>query len=140
MTPASRLPDFIAHMQRAAAQAMDYVRGMDLPTFVADRRTQQAVLMNVVILGEAAWKVLAEYPDFAPCTPTFPGGAFAACATGWPTPISRSISNWCGRRCRPRCPTWRPGFPQRCAKRRRRRGLRLHHREAQHRVKAQAPA
>lgn len=65
MTPASRLPDYIGHMQQAAAQAADYVQGMDLADFIADLRTQQAVLMNIVILGEAAGKVLADHPEFA---------------------------------------------------------------------------
>lgn len=65
MTAASRLADYIGHMQQAAEQAVAYVQGMDMAAFIADRRTQQAVLMNIVILGEAAGKVLAEYPDFA---------------------------------------------------------------------------
>jgi uncharacterized protein with HEPN domain len=65
MTPANRLPDYIGHMQQAAAQAVAYLQGMDLAAFIADLRTQQAVLMNIVILGEAAGKVLAEHPDFA---------------------------------------------------------------------------
>lgn len=65
MTPANRLPDYIGHMQQAAAQAVGYVQGMDLAEFIADMRTQQAVLMNIVILGEAAGKVLAEHPEFA---------------------------------------------------------------------------
>lgn len=65
MTPGSRLPDYIGHMLQAAAQAVTYVQGMDKASFLADRRTQQAVLMNIVILGEAAGKVLTEGPTFA---------------------------------------------------------------------------
>ena len=65
MSPAGRLADYIDHMQQAAAQAVAYVQGMDLAAFQADRRTQQAVLMNIVVLGEAAGRVLAEFPDFA---------------------------------------------------------------------------
>ena len=65
MTSANRLPDYIDHMQQAVAQAQAYVQGMDRAAFVADRRTQQAVLMNIVILGEAAAKVLSEFPQFA---------------------------------------------------------------------------
>lgn len=30
MTPTNRLPDYIGHMQQAAAQAVGYVQGMDL--------------------------------------------------------------------------------------------------------------
>ena len=65
MTSANRLPDYIDHMQQAVAQAQAYVQGMDRAAFVADRRTQQAVLMNIVILGEAAAKVLSEFQQFA---------------------------------------------------------------------------
>lgn len=65
MTSASRLPDYIDHMQQAASQAVAYVQGLDKVGFTADRRTQQAVLMNIVILGEAVGKVMAEYPAFA---------------------------------------------------------------------------
>jgi uncharacterized protein with HEPN domain len=65
MTPDSRLPDYVDHMQQAATQAVAYVQGLDKAAFMTDRRTQQAVLMNIVILGEAAGKVLSEHPAFA---------------------------------------------------------------------------
>jgi uncharacterized protein with HEPN domain len=40
MTPPKRLPDYIGHMQQAAAQAVAYLQGMDLADFIADQRTQ----------------------------------------------------------------------------------------------------
>lgn len=64
-TGLARLPDYIDHMRQAAAQAVAYVQGIDKTGCMADRRTQQAVLMNIVILGEAAGKVIAEFPAFA---------------------------------------------------------------------------
>jgi uncharacterized protein with HEPN domain len=33
--------------------------------FLTDKRTQQAVVMSLVIIGEAATKVMDGYPDFA---------------------------------------------------------------------------
>ncbi|HOW47972.1 MAG TPA: DUF86 domain-containing protein [Rubrivivax sp.] len=65
MSVGHRLPDYIDHMLQAAQQAVAYVQGMDKAAFMADVRTQQAVLMNIVVLGEAAGRVLAEFPDFA---------------------------------------------------------------------------
>lgn len=32
---------------------------------MADKRTQQAVVLNLIVIGEAATKVLNEYPEFA---------------------------------------------------------------------------
>ncbi|WP_225783625.1 DUF86 domain-containing protein [Xenophilus sp. Marseille-Q4582] len=59
-----RLADYLRHIQEAAEQTLAYIAGMDLAAFQADRRTQQAVLFNFVILGEASAKVMDAYPDF----------------------------------------------------------------------------
>ena len=40
--------------------------------FLADRRTQQAVILNLVILGEAATKVIASFEPFLSRFPTVP--------------------------------------------------------------------
>ncbi|WP_290653095.1 HepT-like ribonuclease domain-containing protein [Aquisalimonas sp.] len=37
-----------------------------------DRRTQQAVILNVIILGEAAAKIVQPYPDFVDAHPEIP--------------------------------------------------------------------
>jgi uncharacterized protein with HEPN domain len=60
-----RLSDFLEHMQQAAADAIDFTEGMCLDDFLADKRTQQAVIMSLIVLGEAATKVMDRYPDFA---------------------------------------------------------------------------
>jgi site-specific recombinase XerD len=54
----NRLPDYLGHMLDAARQACGYVEGMDKDDFLADKRTQQAVILNSVIIGEAATKLL----------------------------------------------------------------------------------
>lgn len=61
----NRLADYVAHMRLAAADARAFVDGMSKPDFLADKRTQQAVIMSLIVLGEAATKVMDRYPDFA---------------------------------------------------------------------------
>ena len=58
------LADLIGHMLDAARQACDYVEDMALDEFVQDKRTQQAVIFNLMILGEAATRLLKEHGDF----------------------------------------------------------------------------
>lgn len=60
-----RLPDYLEHMRQAAMDACGFVEGMDRSGFQADKRTQQAVIMSLIILGEAATKVMDAYPAFA---------------------------------------------------------------------------
>ncbi|MEY2335149.1 HepT-like ribonuclease domain-containing protein [Acidithiobacillus ferrianus] len=40
--------------------------------FINDKRTQQAVIMNLIIVGEAATKVMDTYPEFAEGHPEIP--------------------------------------------------------------------
>jgi uncharacterized protein with HEPN domain len=54
----NRLPDYLDHMLEAAQQACSYIETMSKDDFVADKRTQQAVIMNLIIIGEAATKVM----------------------------------------------------------------------------------
>lgn len=61
----NRLPDYLQHMRLATADAVDFVEGLNRADFLADKRTQQAVVMSLIVLGEAATKVMDRYPDFA---------------------------------------------------------------------------
>jgi uncharacterized protein with HEPN domain len=54
----NRLPDYIEHIRQAAADAGSFVDGLDKDDFLADKRTQQAVIMSLIIIGEAATKVM----------------------------------------------------------------------------------
>lgn len=45
---------------------------MSKDDFLADKRTQQAVIMSLVIIGEAAAKVMDAYADFTDAHPTVP--------------------------------------------------------------------
>ncbi len=68
----NRLPDYLEHMRQAATDARSFVDGTKKEDFLADKRTQQAVIMSLVIIGEVATKVLDRYPDFADRHPTIP--------------------------------------------------------------------
>lgn len=61
----NRLPDYLEHMQQAIEDACTFVEGLDKATFLEDKRTQQAVTMSLIVLGEAATKVMDNYADFA---------------------------------------------------------------------------
>ncbi|MBX9868161.1 MAG: DUF86 domain-containing protein [Burkholderiaceae bacterium] len=60
----NRLPDYLDHIQQAAVDARSFVEGLDKDDFLSDKRTQQASIMNLIIIGEAATKVMDGYPEF----------------------------------------------------------------------------
>jgi uncharacterized protein with HEPN domain len=66
------IEDYLDHIEEAAILACDYVRGMTKETFLDDRKTQQAVIYNIMIIGEAATQIINEYPDFVDAHPEIP--------------------------------------------------------------------
>jgi len=60
----SRLPDYLDHIRQAATDACSFVEGQRKEDFLADRRTQQAVILSLLIIGEAATKLLQSHGDF----------------------------------------------------------------------------
>lgn len=66
------LEDHLAQMTTAAQDALTFVDGLELEDFLADKKTQQAVTMSLVIIGEAATKVLAMHSEFAATHPQVP--------------------------------------------------------------------
>lgn len=65
MTVSDRLSDYLQQMTQGATDALTFIEGMDQNDFMTDLRTQRAVVMSLMIVGEAASRVLAEYPSFA---------------------------------------------------------------------------
>ena len=61
----NRLSDYLDHIQQAARKACGFVEGMSKDDFLKDKRTQNAVIMSIIIIGEAATKVLGDYAEFA---------------------------------------------------------------------------
>jgi uncharacterized protein with HEPN domain len=66
-------------MRQAASDACSFVEGMDKDAFLADKRTQQAVIMSVIIIGEAATKVMDGYAEFAQAMKPEPSGKLSGC-------------------------------------------------------------
>ena len=61
----NRLADYLDHMRQAATDACSFVEGLSKEDFLADKRTQQAVIMSLIVIGEAATKVMDGYAEFA---------------------------------------------------------------------------
>ncbi|MDZ7596221.1 MAG: DUF86 domain-containing protein [Thiobacillus sp.] len=68
----NRLPDYLDHMQQAASDACGFIEGMGKDDFLVDKRTQQAVIMSLIIVGEAATKVMDQYAEFSAQHPEVP--------------------------------------------------------------------
>jgi uncharacterized protein with HEPN domain len=60
----NRLPDFLNHMRQAISDVQSFTEGMVQADFMEDKRTQQAVVMSLIVLGEASTKVMDQYPAF----------------------------------------------------------------------------
>jgi uncharacterized protein with HEPN domain len=60
----NRLADYLEHMRQAASDACGFVEGLSKAEFLADKRTQQAVVMSLIIIGEASTKIMDLYPAF----------------------------------------------------------------------------
>ena len=61
----NRLADYLDHMRQAIADAQSFTEGIAQADFEQDRRTQQAVVMSLIVLGEAATKVMDQHSAFA---------------------------------------------------------------------------
>lgn len=100
----NRLPDYLDHIRQAATDACSFIEGLEKSDFLEDKRTQQAVIMSLVIIGEAATKVMDGYDEFTQAHPEVPWrSTCAVCVTASPMATSRSTSMWFGKRCGLRC-------------------------------------
>ena len=68
----NRLSDYLTHLQQAASDACSYSDGLSKAAFLADKRAQQAVILNLIIIGEAATKLLKDYGAFLAQHPEVP--------------------------------------------------------------------
>ncbi|MBS0583026.1 MAG: DUF86 domain-containing protein [Proteobacteria bacterium] len=60
----SRAPALLAQIEEAARDIGEYMTGMTQDDFFADKRTKQAVVLNLIIIGETAAKLIAVEPGF----------------------------------------------------------------------------
>jgi len=70
--PVLRLRDYLDHIREAIDRITAYTSGVDEAAFIADRKTQDAVIRNLEIIGEAAHGVRQRYPDFVASHPELP--------------------------------------------------------------------
>ena len=68
----SRLVDYLDQMLEATRQSCSYVEGLSREAFLLDKRTQQAVILNLLIIGEAATKALRDNGPFLEKHPGVP--------------------------------------------------------------------
>ena len=62
----------LEQMLSAAERAISYVDGMEKGDFLADQRTQEAVSLNVMLIGELANRLSRSDSTFAEANPSLP--------------------------------------------------------------------
>ena len=67
-----RLVDYLAHIEDAARDAVNYLSGMSKGDFKANGEKQAAVLLKMIVIGEAATRILQRHPDFIDLHPEMP--------------------------------------------------------------------
>lgn len=60
----NRLSNYLDHIRQAAVDARSFMEGLAKDDFLTDKRTQQAVIMSLIIIGEATAKVMDGYAEF----------------------------------------------------------------------------
>lgn len=69
---APRLPDYLQHLLQAIERIQRYVSGQSVESFLADERTQDAVIRNIEVIGESARNSQRHHSDFADAHPDVP--------------------------------------------------------------------
>lgn len=64
-----RLSEYLRQLRAAAQDSIEFVTGMSYEEFQDDTKTQRAVAMSLVILGEAAVKIEEHFPEFVAAHP-----------------------------------------------------------------------
>lgn len=70
--PALRLHDYLQHMIAAMGRIGAFTADMDHAAFMADIKTQDAVIRNLQIIGEAAQNIRRRHQDFIATHPGLP--------------------------------------------------------------------
>lgn len=60
-----RLEAYLSHVVSAVSSIAEYTAGMDFDAFQADRKTQDAVIRNLEVIGEACNSVVSKHAAFA---------------------------------------------------------------------------
>jgi uncharacterized protein with HEPN domain len=70
--PTQRLHDYLEHMLTAIGRIANFTSDMTMAAFLRDTKTQDAVIRNLEIIGEAAHNVLRRHAEFASAQPQIP--------------------------------------------------------------------
>jgi len=68
----NQAPDYISHMLDAARLIISYLDEMSKDDFLTDTRTQQAVIFNIIVIGEAVSKLLKDHEELLKQFPEVP--------------------------------------------------------------------
>ena len=60
-----RHQDYVEHILDATQQVRIYVSEVNNESFMQDRKTQDAVILKILVIGEGAAQILGEHGDFA---------------------------------------------------------------------------
>jgi uncharacterized protein with HEPN domain len=69
-----RVADYLRHIVEAIDNIQAYTAGMNASGFMADRKTQDAVIRNLEVIGEACNNVAKNHPAFASLHSSVPWG------------------------------------------------------------------
>lgn len=69
-----RTADYLQHIVEAIDNILSYTAGFDAAGFKTDRKTQNAVIRNLEVIGEACNNVAKHDPTFAQQHPQVPWG------------------------------------------------------------------
>lgn len=67
-----RVPEYLRHIVDAIQKIDRYTADMTEVTFLNDDKTQDAVVRNLEVIGEASNNILKGYPEFAKQYPNIP--------------------------------------------------------------------
>ena len=67
-----RLADYVAHIVDATRLARAYCVPLTQEQFAQDKKTQQAVMLNLMVIGEAVAKIGNTFPEFLHQHPEIP--------------------------------------------------------------------
>lgn len=64
--------DYLDQVRSAATDAISFIDGFTKKDFLSDKRTQQAVTMSLLVIGEAATKLMEQHPAFTEANSAIP--------------------------------------------------------------------
>ena len=88
MRDMSRLLDYLEHILQAIERIQGYTENVDEVTFLLEEMTQDAVIRNLEVIGEASRNIERHFPEFSTTHPELP--LASAYEMPWRTVISRS--------------------------------------------------